>query len=203
MPFFAAGRKEIGTFDGGIQYLLTAVLSSPDFLYRGIRPAAGAVQAAYRISDLELASRLSFFIWADMPDAELVSLAEAGRLSDPAVYETQVRRMLADARAASLVKVFAMRWLNVDDLNAVEPDPRLFPTFSAQLRRDFSTEIELFLQGVLSDDRSVLELLKGEYSFLNERLARHYGVKGVFGPQFRRVRMEDPNRHGLLGKSAC
>ena len=200
-PFFEAGRRELGSFDGGVQYLVTAVLSSPDFLYRAIKPVS-AESAPHRLTDIEMASRLSFFLWSDIPDDELLDAAVAGKLSDPAAYEAQVRRMLKDPKAASLVNGFAMRWLNVDDLNAVDPDPRLFPGFSENLRRDFSTEIEMFLASVLTDDHSVLELLNGEYSFLNERLARLYGIEGIFGPQFRKVKLPDPNRYGLLGKSA-
>lgn len=203
MPFFAAGRQESGDFDGGVQQLVAAVLASPNFLYRAILPASDAApDGAHRLSNLELASRLSFFLWSDGPDDELLAVAASGTLSDPGVYEAQARRMLADPRAAALVTGFAMRWLNVDDLNAVDPDPRLFPLFDDQMRRDFSTEIELFLRSVLLEDHSILQLLTADYTFLNERLARHYGMHNVFGPQFRRVTLTDPNRFGVLGKSA-
>jgi mono/diheme cytochrome c family protein len=202
VPYFRTGRKELGTFDGGVQYLVTAVLTSPDFLYRGIKPQPEHGDKPFRLSDVELASRLSFFLWSDIPDEELLGLAIDGKLSQPGVYDAQVRRMLRDPKAASLVRNFAMRWLNVDDLNAVDPDPRLFPAFTEQMRRDFSTEIEMFLASVISEDRSVLRLIDGDYTFLNERLARHYGIPGVYGPQFREVPLADPNRHGLLGKSA-
>jgi hypothetical protein len=203
MPFFAAGRKEAGNFDGGVQELVAGVLASPDYLYRAIQPppdsSAGDV---FQLSDLELASRLSFFLWSDGPDDELLSVAASGKLSDPKVYEAQVRRMLVDPRASALVTGFAMRWLNVDDLKAVEPDPRLYPMFNEQMRKDFSTEIELFLRSVLLDDKSIILLLSADYSFLNERMARLYGINNVFGPQFRRVTLPDPNRFGVLGKSA-
>ncbi len=163
------------------------------------RPVAGDI---YPLSDLELASRLSFFLWSDGPDDELLAAATSGKLSDPKVYEAQVRRMLVDPRASALVTGFAMRWLNVDDLKAVEPDPRLYPLFNEQMRKDFSTEIELFLRSVLLDDKSIMLLLSADYSFLNERMARLYGINNVFGPQFRRVTLTDPNRFGVLGKSA-
>jgi hypothetical protein len=202
MPFFASGRKESGDFNGGVQQLVAAVLSSPDFLYRAIQPAIDGEQGPHALSDMELASRLSFFLWSDVPDETLLQVAASGKLSDPAVYAGQVRRMLDDKRAAALVTGFAMRWLNVDDLNAVDPDTRLFPAFNEALRQDFSTEIELFLRSILLDNHNVLELLSASHSFLNERLARHYGVNNVFGPQFRRVTMPDAARAGLLGKSA-
>jgi mono/diheme cytochrome c family protein len=203
MPFFAAGRKEAGNFDGGVEELVASVLASPDYLYRAILPPTNSTAGdVYKLSDLELASRLSFFLWSDGPDDELLSLAASGKLSDPKVYEAQVRRMLVDPKAAALVTGFAMRWLNVDDLKAVDPDPLLYPQFNEQMRRDFSTEIELFLRSVLLDDKSIMLLLSADYSFLNERLARHYGMSGIFGPQFRRVTLTDPNRFGVLGKSA-
>ena len=199
MAFYESGRKDIGTFDGGVQEIVMGVISSPDFLYRIIQPRGDGLQP---LAPLELASRLSFFLWSDVPDDELLNVAVSGKLSDPAVYEQQIKRMLADDRAAALVTGFAMRWLNVDDLKAVEPDPRLFRGFSEGLRQDFSTEINLFLSEVLLQNQSVLELLSGEYTYLNERLATHYGIKGVFGPQFRRVKLGDPVRYGLLGKAA-
>ncbi|MET0282666.1 MAG: DUF1592 domain-containing protein [Steroidobacteraceae bacterium] len=203
MAFFDAGRRDIGTFDGGVQEIVMGAISSPDFLYRVIQPK-GDDSAPQRLAPLELASRLSFFLWSDVPDDELRNLAVNGQLADPVVYEQQLRRMLADHRAAALVNGFAMRWLNVDDLHAVDPDPKLFPAprFSEALRNDFSTEIQLFLGEVLLQNESVLNLLSSDYTFLNERLAAHYGVRGVRGQQFRRVQLTDPARFGLLGKSA-
>src|SRR5690606_28263917 len=156
----------------------------------------------FALSDIELASRLSFFLWSRGPDDELLRLAEAGDLGKPGVLDAQVERMLADPKARSLVTNFALRWLDLDDLDAVEPDRNLFPVFDPALRRAFETEIELFLESVLLEDRSVLELLTAKHTFLNERLARHYGVDGVLGPQFRRVELDDPRRFGLLGKGA-
>jgi Protein of unknown function (DUF1592)/Protein of unknown function (DUF1588)/Protein of unknown function (DUF1585)/Protein of unknown function (DUF1587)/Protein of unknown function (DUF1595) len=201
MGFYDMGVKELGDFDGGVQQIVMAVIASPDFLYRAIPPASedGALQA---LNPLQLASRLSFFLWSDLPDDELLQLAVNGKLADATVYNQQVQRMLADPRASALVTGFAMRWLNVDDLAAVDPDPRIFPTFTETLRRDFSTEIRLFLDDVLLQNKSALELLSADYTFLNERLARHYGMSNVFGTQFRRVQLADANRRGLLGKSA-
>lgn len=177
-------------------------ISSPDFLYRVI-PPRGEGRNVQSLTDLELASRLAFFLWSDVPDDELRAVAAAGRLSDEAVYQQQVARMLADRRAGALVDGFAMRWLNVDDLDAVKPDPTIFRgRFNDALRDDFATEIRMFLVDVLLQDRSVLDLLSADYTFLNERLAGHYGIEGVLGSQFRRVALQNPVRHGLLGKGA-
>jgi len=202
MPFFEEGRRGPGGFDEGIELLVTAVLASPDFLYRAIAPRGGEGAEGFPLDDFELASRLSFFLWSQGPDDELLELAAAGELAKPAVLDAQVRRMLADARAEVLVNEFALRWLNVDDLDAVQPDKLLFPEFTDELREDFAEEIRLFLASVLLEDRNVRTLLTADYTFLNERLARHYGVGGVVGPQFRRVALEDERRHGLLGKGA-
>jgi mono/diheme cytochrome c family protein len=202
MAFYDAGRREIGHFDGGVQEIVMGTISSPDFLYRVIAPR-GEGQSPYRLNDLELASRLSFFLWGDVPDDALLKVASEGRLSEDAEYARQVERMLRDRRAASLVTGFAMRWLNVDDLQAVKPDPEIFRgRFSEALRDDFSNEIRLFLSDVLLQNRSIIDLLNADYTFLNERLANHYGIKGVLGSQFRRVQLTDPVRHGLLGKGA-
>lgn len=202
MPFFERGREGSGGFEAGVEQLVAAVLASPDFLLRAIGPPAGAEAEVYALSDLALASRLSFFLWSQGPDAELLELAATGKLNDPATIEAQVRRMLADPRASALVENFALTWLDVDDLDAVEPDPQLFAGFSEELRADFATEIELFLRSVLLEDRDIRELISADYTYLNENLARHYGITTVRGPQFRRVRLEDPRRHGLLGKGA-
>jgi hypothetical protein len=203
MPFYEAGRQNAGTFDAGIERMITALLASPDFLYRGLvgrQPAGDA--GIYELSDLDLASRLSFFLWSQGPDEELLGLASLGRLRDTEVLRAQAKRMLADPRADALVKGFALAWLNVDELEAVDPDDRLFPEFSEELRADFETEIELFLTSVLLGDENVQQLLTANYTFLNERLAKHYGIAGVRGPQFRRVTLEDERRFGLLGKAA-
>jgi hypothetical protein len=203
MPFYEAGRKVGGSFDSGIEQMITAVLASPDFLYRAIVPPQDSADTGlYALSDLELASRLSYFLWSQGPDDVLLDLAIAGQLGNDGILEAQVERMLADPRAATLVTNFALRWLNLDDLNAIDPDERLFPDFSEELRADFATEVELFLRSVLLEEQSVQSLLTADYTFLNERLARHYGIDSVHGPQFRRVALQDGVRRGLLGKAA-
>jgi hypothetical protein len=203
MPFYEMGRKEADGFDGGIRHLVTAVLSTPDFLYRAIQPGESPDAPMHALTGIELASRLSFFLWSQGPDEELLSIATSGNLKKPEVMEKQVRRMLADPRASALVTSFGMKWLNLDDLDAVDPDPRLFPGYSAALRRDFAKEAELFLQDVLLErDESILALLTDSHTYLNERLAQNYGINDVRGPQFRRVQLKDPNRFGLLGKAA-
>ncbi|MBN1238302.1 MAG: DUF1592 domain-containing protein [Gammaproteobacteria bacterium] len=203
MPFYEAGREGPGGFDEGIEHLVTAVLASPDFLYRAVVPPKGTEEGGlYALDDLELASRLSFFLWSQGPDDQLLELAAAGKLGDEEILEAEVRRMLADPRAGTLVTNFALNWLNLDDLDEVVPDDRLFPNFDEELRQDFATEIELFLRSVLLEDRNVQELLTADHTFLNERLARHYGISSVSGSQFRRVTLADETRHGLLGKGA-
>jgi len=202
-PFFDAGRKSGGSFDSGIEQVIAAVLVSPEFLYRAIRTPEGAPEhGAFPLSDFELASRLSFFLWSQGPDDTLLEAASAGKLSDPRMLKEQALRMLKDRRASSLVRNFAMKWLDLDKLSEAEPDPNLFPTFDEQLRKDMAEEVELFLASVLLEDRNVGDLLTANYTFLNERLARHYGMDTVLGPQFRRVTLDDPRRWGLLGKSA-
>lgn len=198
MPFYETGRTEAGGFDSGITGLVTAILSSPDFLYRAIRTST-SLEESRELDDLELATRLSFFLWSQGPDEELITLAADGRLSDPAVIEAQVVRMLADPRAESLVDNFALAWLNLDELEQVVPTER---GFNNAMRRHFETEIRMFLSSVLLGDRGVHELLTADYTFVNEDLARHYGIPGVLGPQFRRVTLDDENRFGLLGKGA-
>jgi len=203
MAFYDAGREGSGGFDAGVEQMATAVLVSPEFLYRGISPPQHTEDAAFHaLTDLELASRLSFFLWGQGPDEELLELASAGELSDPGVLEAQAQRMLAAPRAETLVSHFALDWLNLDDLDEVQPDRQLFPEFSAELRKDIETEIDLFIRSILLEDRNVQELLTAEHTFLNERLAQHYGITSVRGPQFRRVILEDEARWGLLGKGA-
>ena len=217
MPFFASGR-EAGTFEYGIENAVTAMLSSAKFLYRMEPPPANARPGTiYRLSDLELASRLSFFLWSSIPDEELLALAEKNKLSEPKTLEAQVRRMLADARAKTLTTNFGFQWLRVRDTAALEPDPYTYPAFDRPLREAIRREMELFLDSVFRpsayaqdgpsgvagrDDRSVLELLSANYTFLNERLAQHYAVPNVRGDQFRRVTLTDPSRFGLLGKAS-
>jgi hypothetical protein len=208
MPFYESGRKGGGNFDFGIEQVVTAVLASPEFFYRSIRgvpvrPGAGASpDGEVALTDLELASRLSFFLWNAGPDDQLLTLAAAGGLTKPGVLEKQVTRMVADPKASSLVTSFAMKWLNIADLDAVKPDPMIFPEFNDQLRRDFSKEAEQFLSSILLEDRSVVDLLTADHTFLNERLARYYGIPGVVGPQFRRVTLTEKDRFGVLGKGA-
>jgi hypothetical protein len=192
MPFYETERREGGSFDRGIEQVVAAILVSPQFLYRSIRGP--------QLTDLELASRLSFFLWNTGPDEELLKLAEANKLKG--AIDTQVRRMLADTKANSLVTSFAMKWLNLTDLEQVVPDPALFPEFKDPLRRDFSSEAEAFIGSIFGDDRSVVELLTADYTFLNDRLAKHYGISGVTGSQFRRVTQVPKERWGLLGKAA-
>ncbi len=202
MRFFGEGRAS-GSFDSGIQKGLMAILASPKFLYRAERVPEGAQPGVpFSVSDLDLASRLSFFIWSQGPDEPLLALAEQGRLSEPAVLEAQARRMLADPRAQSLVTNWAFQWLRVGALDAVEPDPRIYPEFDADLRAAFVHEMELFVESVVREDRSVLQLLSADYTFVNERLARHYGIGSVRGDRFRRVTLADSRRWGLLGKGA-
>jgi mono/diheme cytochrome c family protein len=209
--FYDAGREGGGSFDQGIEQVVAAVLASPEFLFRAIRgvpnPGGSAtlntsLKTDIALTDLELASRLSFFLWNTGPDGELLTLAAAGRLTRPGVVEAQVRRMLADAKASSLVTSFAMKWLSLDDLDSVKPDPLLFPEYSDQLRHDFLNEAEAFLGSILLKDRSVVDLLTANTTFLNERLARHYGISGVLGDQFRGVTVAEKERAGLLGKGA-
>jgi hypothetical protein len=207
MPFYEAGRKDGGSFDEGIEQMVAAVLASPDFLYRAIRGPDGTSPGTFpngefALTDLELASRLSFFLWNTGPDDELLFLAAANRLTKPGVLDKQVRRMLADPKASSLVTSFAMKWLNLTTLDLVQPDPKLFPVFNEGLRHDFAKEAEDFVSSILLEDRSVIDLLTSNQTFLNERLARLYGVPGVVGPQFREVTLNEKERDGLLGKGA-
>ena len=233
MGFYDAGRDG-GGFDAGVELIVSAVLVSPDFPYRGVAPPQlvvggevhdGETPAGYvhesetlaarqspasaahpgpfhELTDLELASRLCFFLWAQGPDDELLELAAANRLRSPGVLEAQVMRMLAAPQAETLVTIFAFDWLNRDDLYEVQPDRQLFAEFSPELRAEIETEIGLFLRSVLLEDRNVQELLSADYTFLNQRLAKHYGIDSVRGPQFRRVTLENEARRGLLGKGA-
>ena len=200
LPFYEEGREE-GGFDRGIQRALERLLVSPEFLFRIERdPAEAAPGAAYRVGDLELASRLSFFLWSSIPDDELLDRAIDGTLSDPDVLEAQVQRMLADRRSRALVDNFAEQWLYLRDVEAKEPDPGFFPGFDENLRQAFQRETELFIDSVLREDRSVSDLLTADYSFLNERLAKHYGIPHVYGSHFRRVPLDGTARRGLLGQ---
>ena len=202
LAFFKEARKT-GDFEKGIEGGLIAILASPKFLYRAeVPPQNVAAGSLYRLSDVDLASRLSFFLWSSIPDNELLTAAEQGKLKDPAVLEQQVKRMLAAPQAKSLVTNFAFQWLRVREMAAFEPDPIIYPAFDANLRRAFQREMELFIGSVFREDRSALDLLNGNYTYANERLALHYGIPNVRGDQFRRVELADPNRWGLLGKGA-
>ena len=197
---YDAGRDEGGGFDDGIRWAIEALLVSPKFLFRVERdPADAPPGIPYRIADLDLASRLSFFLWSTIPDDELVDLAARGELSDPAVIEEQVRRMLADPRSQALVENFAGQWLFLRNLRSVTPDTTRFPEFDDNLREALRQETELLFGTQLREDRGVHELLRADYTYVNERLARHYGIPNVYGNHFRRVRRGDDRRPGLLG----
>jgi hypothetical protein len=195
--------RDTGRFEDGIRLALQRILVSPDFLFRvEVDPAQAPSGTAYRVSDVELASRLSFFLWSSSPDDELLTLAENRRLKEPAVLERQVTRMLADSRANTLVSNFVGQWLYLRNIEAVLPDPAAFPDFDENLRAALARETELFFESMLREDRSLLDLLRADYTFLNERLARHYGIAGIHGSDFRRVTLTNEERKGLLGKGS-
>lgn len=208
LAFYTEGRKEGGDFDAGIESGLTAILSSTKFLYRveplpqTVKTSDGGAPTVTELDGISLASRLSFLMWSEGPDSQLIDAAAAGKLRDPQVLDAQVDRMLADPRSESLVTNFAFQWLNVNKIDSIEPTPDLYPDFDANLRRSLREEMRLFLDSILRGNRSVLDLLSSDQTFLNERLARHYGVPNIRGDQFRPVRLSDPNRWGLLGKGA-
>jgi len=205
MEFYQAGRSDGGTFDDGIEAALQRALVDPKFVYRDeAEPAGLAPGKSYRVGDVALASRLSFFLWSSVPDDQLIDLAAQGKLKDPAVLEQQVKRMLADPRAEALVSNFTGQWLSVRSLKASEPVINLFPDFDDNLRAAYQREIELFFSSIVHEDRSILDLLTADYTYVNERLAKHYGIPNIYGPQFRRVTLpaELDMRRGLLGKGA-
>ena len=205
MEFYKEGRSDGGSFDDGIEAALQRVLADPEFVYRAEpEPAGLSAGKSYRVSDLALASRLSFFLWSSVPDDELIDLAAQGKLKDPAVLEKQVRRMLADPKSQALITNFTGQWLGVRSLKTSEPVVNLFPDFDDNLRAAFQREIELFFGSIAYEDRSVLDLLTADYTFVNERLAKEYGIPNIYGPQFRRVTFpaELDMRRGLLGKGA-
>src|ERR1043166_919075 len=199
LEFYRQAKTSEG-FEAGIEAALSAVLVSPEFLFRiEADPPKAPSNSPYRISDLALASRLSFFLWSSIPDEELLSLAERGELHKPRVLEKQTRRMLADSRANNLVGNFMEQWLHLRNLEAITPDLRLFPDFDDNLRQAFRRETELHFETLLREDGSVLDLLKSDYTFLNERLAKHYGIANVYGSRFRRVALDkESERGGLL-----
>jgi mono/diheme cytochrome c family protein len=200
LAFYQQARAS-GDFEAGIREALPAILASPKFLYRAERaPGALAAGAVHRITDLDLASRLSFFLTARPPDDALLAVAERGRLADAAVLQAETRRLLADPRAKTLVTSFAFQWLKLRGIDDIDPDAIVFPNFDDSLRDAFRRELELFVEAVFREDRSVLDLLSADFTFVNERLALHYGIPGVRGTRFRRVTLTDRNRFGLLGK---
>ncbi|HJR69024.1 MAG TPA: DUF1592 domain-containing protein, partial [Gammaproteobacteria bacterium] len=204
MGFYESGR-EAGTFDDGIELALRRVLASPQFLIRAEQePESLAPGEIYRISDLELASRLSFFLWSSIPDDELLTIAAENRLERPEVLEQQVRRMLADPRSQSLVTNFGQQWLYLRNLATTAPDQTVFPDWDDELRAGFARETELKLEHIIREDRSVVEILDADYTFLNERLASHYGVPNIYGSHFRRVPLgpELDYRRGILGQGS-
>ena len=202
LEFYQSGRKT-ATFERGIQNALDRMIASPKFVYRVERDPVGAAPGAvYRVTDLELASRLSFFLWSSIPDDQLLQAARLGTLHTPAVLNQQVRRMLADPKSQALVDNFAGQWLYLRNLKNLQPNSNEFPDFDHNLRTALETETELFFQSIMREDRNVLDLMTADYTFLNERLAKHYGIPGVYGSHFRRVTLADDARKGLLGKGA-
>jgi hypothetical protein len=197
------GGAQNGGFESGVRLALQKILVSPEFLFRAeVDPPGAAPGTAYKISDVELASRLSFFLWSSIPDDQLLAVAESGRLSDPSVLQGQVKRMLADPRSQALVKNFSGQWLFLRNIARMSPDTTAFPNFDENLRLALAKETELLIESQVREDRSVADLLSTDYTFLNQRLAEHYGVKGIYGNEFRRVKLEDPNRYGLLGQAS-
>jgi cytochrome c551/c552 len=202
LSLYQSGRNN-RDFDRGIQNALQLILASPNFLFRSEPdPTGAATGSVYRLNDLELASRLSFFLWSSLPDEPLLALASQGKLKEPAVLEQQVKRMLADPKSQAFVTNFAGQWLFLRNLQSFQPDTNEFPNFDDNLRQAFRRETEMFFESILREDRSVLDLLTADYTFVNERLARHYGIPGIYGTQFRRVKVPIDARRGLLGKGA-
>ena len=202
LGFFQAGRNT-GDFETGIRTAIQALISSPEFVFRFERtPSNVAPGSNYRLSDLELATRLAYFLWSSAPDDQLITIASQGRLKDPAVLEKQVRRMLADPKSEALSRTFAYEWLHLQNLKNWSPDVFLFPDFDRLLAEGMIRETELVFDNIMRQDHSVLELLTANYTFVNDRLARHYGIPNISGERFRRVELTDPNRFGLLGQGS-
>jgi mono/diheme cytochrome c family protein len=203
LSFYQRRRNDKGSFEAGIESALQFILTSPEFLFRfEPDPADLAVGAAYQLGDVALASRLAFFLWSSPPDDELINLASQGKLHQHAVLRQQILRMLADDRADALVDNFAEQWLFLRNLKNSSPDPQIFPDFDDNLRQAMRQETKLFFQSIVREDRSVMDLLNADYTFVNERLARHYGIPDVYGSQFRRVTLTSENRRGLLGQAS-
>jgi len=202
LGYFQRGQNK-GGFDAGIESALAFILVNPQFLFRAeADPVKTVAGSSYRVSDLDLASRLSFFLWSSVPDDELLKVASNGKLHEPAVLEQQVRRMLADARSDALIQNFFGQWLYLRNLKDTTPDQQVFPDFDDNLRQAFLRETEMFTGSIVREDRSVVDLLTANYTFVNERLAKHYGIPNVYGNQFRRVTLTDPARRGLLGQGS-
>jgi mono/diheme cytochrome c family protein len=203
MEFYVAGRNEGGNFEAGIERALRRLLADPEFVYRReTEPVNVAPGKPYRLTDLALASRLSFFLWSSIPDDELLDLATRKKLGDPATLERQVRRMLADERSDAIVSNFAGQWLQLRNVRSVQPNSDEFPDFDDNLRQAFRRETELLFGSLITEDRSVLDLLRADYTFVNERLAKHYGIPGIHGSRFRRVAVTEEARKGLLGQGS-
>ena len=203
LSFYQSGKNQGGNFESGIENALRLILASPKFLFRTEPdPARIAAGSVYHVSDLEIASRLSFFLWSSIPDDELLTVAAQGKLKDPAVLDRQVRRMLADPKAEALVNNFAEQWLFLRNVQSVSPDEATFPNFDDNLRQSFRRETELFFESVVKEDRDVMDLLTANYTFVNERLAKHYNIPNVYGSQFRRVTLTNDARRGLLGQGS-
>ncbi|HUK32787.1 MAG TPA: DUF1592 domain-containing protein [Vicinamibacterales bacterium] len=201
--FYADGLKETGSFERGVQKALQRLLASPKFCFHIEQDPTGlAPSAVYRISDRELASRLSFFLWSSIPDTQLLDLAAQSKLHTPAVLEAEIRRMLADPKSDALTTNFADQWLYLRNLKNMQPNSEDFPDFDDNLRQAFQREAELFFQSIVKEDRNVLDLMTADYTFVNERLAQHYGIPNIYGSHFRRVTLTDDARRGLLGKGA-
>jgi hypothetical protein len=202
MDFYRRGRKE-GNFDNGIESALQFILASPEFLFRfEPDPANVASTAVYRVDDLALASRLSFFLWSSIPDDQLLTVASQGKLKDPVVLQQQIKRMLADQKSSALIANFVEQWLFLRNLKTIVPDLEVFPDFDDNLRRAMKEETTLFFDSIMREDRSVMDLLTADYTFVNERLARHYGMPNIYGSQFRRVKVPNDARRGLLGQAS-
>ena len=202
LPFYDDGAKQ-GGFESGVRTIVEAILASPHFIFRLERePAEAHPGGAYRVSNLDLASRLSFFLWGEPPDQELLALASQNKLSAPGALEKQAKRMLADRRAEALSTRFAAQWLRLQDIDKVHPDPNFYPNFDENLAESMRRETELFFDSVVREDRNVLDLFRADYTFVNERLAKHYGIPGVSGSEFRRVQYPDDTRRGILGQGS-
>ena len=202
LSLYRQGAQSNG-FEAGVRLGLQMILASPDFIFRAEFDAPGAVAGSvHRVSDMELASRLSFFLWSSIPDEELLLAAERGQLAQPALLQAQVRRMLSDPRSQALVRNFTGQYLFLRNIERIAPDTSAFPNFDENLRQSLAKETELVVESTLREDRSIADLLTTDYTFLNQRLAEHYGIKGIYGSEFRRVALEDPKRHGLLGQAS-